>query len=165
MSLELGGNAPFIVCQDASIDLAINALMTAKFRNAGQACIAANRILVQRSIYDEFAMKLSERISKTLVCGDGFDPRSTLGPLINAQGLNKIISQVKESVKLGATVLTGGKPNDLCNATGGTFYEPTVLVDMERNMTPFREESFGPIVPLMSYADDEEAVSLANDTT
>jgi succinate-semialdehyde dehydrogenase/glutarate-semialdehyde dehydrogenase len=163
VSLELGGNAPFIVFDDCDVDVAVQALMLAKFRNAGQVCIASNRILVQEGIYDKFANKLTEAVSKLQV-GHGFDPASTVGPLINEKGLQKVAHHVKDCVDKGAMVLTGGNPS-LYNAEfGGFFFEPTVLRGVTKDMLPFRQETFGPLVPLLSFKTVEEAIELANDT-
>eukprot|EP01040_Poterioochromonas_malhamensis_P003096 gene3096-3293_t len=162
VSLELGGNAPFIVFDDCDIDVAVNALMFAKFRNAGQACIASNRILVQEGIYHQFAEKLTEAASR-LKCGDGFDPFHTVGPLINEKGVAKVTQHVQDSVSKGAKVLIGGKPHDI-NKDGGFFFEPTILSNVTKDMLPFKQETFGPLVPLISFKSVQEAIDLANDT-
>lgn len=136
--------------------------MFAKFRNAGQACIASNRILVQEGIYEEFAEKLTVATSR-LKCGDGFDPVNTVGPLINSKGLEKVTKHVEDSVSKGAKVLIGGKPHDL-NMNGGFFFEPTILSNVTKHMLPFKQETFGPLVPLIPFKTVEEAILLANDT-
>lgn len=163
VSLELGGNAPFIVFDDCDLDMALSALMSSKFRNAGQACIASNRVLVQEGIYDRFAEMVTAATQK-LKIGDGLRPESTVGPLINAQGLSKVSNQVKDCVEKGAKVLTGGKEVHELNANGGFFYEPTVLVNVTKEMLPYTQETFGPVVPLMRFKTEDEAIALANDT-
>lgn len=163
VSLELGGNAPFIVFDDADLDQAVTALMAAKFRNAGQACIASNRILVQAGVYEKFSQMVTEA-TKKLKVGDGFGHDTTIGPLINAQGLQKVVHQVEDSVRLGARVLTGGKPVKHLNDQGGLFFEPTVLSGLTKEMLPYSYETFGPVLPLMKFTDDAEAIALANDT-
>jgi succinate-semialdehyde dehydrogenase/glutarate-semialdehyde dehydrogenase len=163
ISLELGGNAPFIVFDDADVDVAVTACIQSKLRNAGQVCIASNRILVQEGIYDTFSQKLAEAVRKLKV-GDGFDLDTNLGPLINSKGLAKVSTHVEDCVSKGATVLTGGKPHHELNRDGGCFFEPTVLVGVTRNMLPFSQETFGPIIPLLKFQTEEEAISIANDT-
>lgn len=163
VSLELGGSAPFIVFEDADLDVAVRALMTSKFRNAGQACIASNRILVHRDIYNEFAKLLTEKV-KSLKVGYGFDADSSVGPLINSKGLEKVSQHVNDSVAKGATAVTGGSAHEEFNSKGGSFYVPTVLTGVTKDMLPFQEETFGPIAPLLSFSTEEEAINIANDT-
>eukprot|EP00981_Chlorochromonas_danica_P000970 scaffold233_cov174-Ochromonas_danica.AAC.10 len=164
VSLELGGNAAFIVFDDADLDIAVQALMLSKFRNAGQACIASNRVFVQQGVYKKFADRLSAAVVANLRCGYGFDAATTVGPLINAQGLNKVHNQVEDCKTKGAKALVGGQPHGNLNALGGFFYEPTVLVDVTKDMLPFTQETFGPIVPLIPFTTEDEVVDLANDT-
>lgn len=163
VSLELGGNAPFIVFDDADLDLALQALMAAKFRNAGQACIASNRILVHAGIYDKFAQMVTDAVKKLNV-GDGFADNTNIGPLINAQGLKKVAAQVDDCVARGATVLTGGSYVHELNEKGGLFYQPTVLSGLTKEMLPYSYETFGPVLPLMKFHTVDEAIALANDT-
>jgi succinate-semialdehyde dehydrogenase / glutarate-semialdehyde dehydrogenase len=159
LSLELGGNAPFIVFDDADLDAAVAGAMQSKFRNSGQTCVCANRILVQDSVYDRFAEKLAGEVRKLKV-GNGTEPGVAQGPLINMKGLAKVEAHVADAVQKGAKVVTGGRRH----ALGGTFYEPTVLVDVTPKMRLASEETFGPVAPLFRFRDDEEAIRLANDT-
>ncbi|MEM9108336.1 MAG: NAD-dependent succinate-semialdehyde dehydrogenase, partial [Pseudomonadota bacterium] len=159
ISLELGGNAPFIVFDDADIDAAVEGAMISKFRNAGQTCVCANRIFVQAGVYDAFAEKLTEKV-RELKVGDGFEDGVTTGPMIDGQGLAKVEEHVADAVAHGATVLTGGKGD----AHGGTFYEPTVMTGMSREMKVAREETFGPVAPLFRFETVDEVIDLANDT-
>lgn len=163
VSLELGGNAAFIVFDDADLDLALTTFMQTKFRNAGQACIASNRVLVQAGVYDRFSQMLADTVAK-LKIGDGLSPESTIGPLINAQSLNKVSTHVNDCVSKGAKVLVGGKSDEELNALGGFFFEPTVLTGVTKEMLPYYQETFGPVVPLMKFETEQEAISLANDT-
>ena len=159
ISLELGGNAPFIVFDDADIDAAVEGAMISKFRNAGQTCVCANRIFVQAGVYDAFAEKLAVKVGELKV-GDGFGDGVTTGPMIDGQGLEKVEEHVADAVAHGASVLTGGKSDE----HGGTFYEPTVLTGMTREMKVAREETFGPVAPLFRFETVDEVISLANDT-
>ncbi len=159
VDLELGGNAPFIVFDDADLDAAVAGAMISKYRNAGQTCVCANRILVQDGIYDTFAEKLASSVMKINV-GAGVEVGVTQGPLINAAAIDKIEEHVSDAVNLGAKIVTGGKRHDL----GGTFYEPTVLTNVTTKMLLTREETFGPVAPLFRFKTEEEAVELANDT-
>jgi succinate-semialdehyde dehydrogenase/glutarate-semialdehyde dehydrogenase len=159
MSLELGGNAPFIVFDDADLDAAVAGAMASKYRNAGQTCVCANRILVQAGIYDAFAAKLGEAV-KNLKVGNGQDDGVTQGPLINDKAVVKVEELVSDAVSKGATVVTGGKRSDL----GHSFYEPTILTNVSRDMEIFSEEIFGPVAPLYKFETEEEAIKLANDT-
>ncbi|MBI1778447.1 MAG: NAD-dependent succinate-semialdehyde dehydrogenase [Proteobacteria bacterium] len=159
VSLELGGNAPFIVFDDAQLDAAVAGAVASKFRNTGQTCVCANRFLVQDGIYDAFAAKLAETV-KTLKVARGTEPGAQQGPLIDANGLAKVEEHVADAVSKGARVITGGKRH----ALGGTFYEPTVLADVTTQMKVAREETFGPVAPLFRFKTEEEAIRLANDT-
>ena len=159
MSLELGGNAPLIVFDDADLDLAIAGAMASKYRNAGQTCVCANRLFVQDGIYDEFARLLTEA-SAAMKVGDGLEEGVEQGPIIDDQGLAKVERHVADAIAKGATVLTGGKRH----ALGGTFYEPTVLTGMSSDMQMYGEETFGPVAGLFRFSTDDEAVAMANDT-
>jgi succinate-semialdehyde dehydrogenase/glutarate-semialdehyde dehydrogenase len=159
MSLELGGNAPFIVFDDADLDAAADGAMASKYRNAGQTCVCANRIYVQDGVYDAFAAKLAEKL-KTLKVGRGTEAGVNIGPLIDAQGLAKVEEHVADAVAKGAKVVAGGKRSSL----GGRFYEPTILTGVTAEMKVSREETFGPVAPLFRFKDEAEALSLANST-
>jgi succinate-semialdehyde dehydrogenase/glutarate-semialdehyde dehydrogenase len=158
-SMELGGNAPFIVFDDADIEAAVNGAMLAKYRNTGQACVAANRMLIQSGIYDEFAARLAEE-SACLKVGDGREPDVVQGPLINEDAVLKVEEHIADAVAKGASVATGGKRHSL----GGSFFEPTVLINVPSNAAIFSEETFGPVAPLIRFTTEEEAISLANST-
>ena len=159
LSLELGGNAPFIVFDDADLDAAVAGAMASKFRNSGQTCVSANRILVQSGIYDRFAGKLAEAVSNLKV-GDGMEEGVAQGPLINEAGLQKVEAHVADALEQGAKAVLGGTPH----ALGGTFFQPTVLTDVSPSMLIAREETFGPVAALFRFADDAEAIAMANDT-
>jgi succinate-semialdehyde dehydrogenase/glutarate-semialdehyde dehydrogenase len=159
LSLELGGNAPFIVFDDADLDAAVEGALQSKYRNSGQTCVCANRILVQTGIYDAFAERLAARVGELRV-GPGTDAGVTQGPLIDNAALAKVESQVADAVGQGARVLVGGTRH----ALGGTFYQPTVLADVTPAMWIAREETFGPVAPLLRFADEHEAIALANAT-
>ncbi len=159
LSLELGGNAPFIVFDDADLDAAIAGALASKYRNSGQTCVCANRILVQDAIYDRFAERLAAEASK-LVVGEGTKPGVTQGPLINAAAIAKVEAHVRDAVAHGARVMVGGKRH----ALGGTFYEPTVLIDVTPAMQLAQEETFGPVAPLFRFGDEAEAIAIANGT-
>ncbi|MBB5390694.1 MULTISPECIES: NADP-dependent succinate-semialdehyde dehydrogenase [unclassified Herbaspirillum] len=159
LSLELGGNAPFIVFDDADLDAAVEGAIASKYRNAGQTCVCANRIYVQDGVYDAFAAKLVAAVQK-LEVGDGMDQNTTQGPLINEQAVQKVEQHVADAVAKGARVLLGGKRH----ALGHGFFEPTVLADVTPAMRVAREETFGPMAPLFRFKTDEEALALANDT-
>jgi len=159
LSLELGGNAPFIVFNDANIDAAVEGAMIAKYRNAGQTCVCANRIYVQDDVYDEFALKLSTAVGKLKV-GEGIKEGVTTGPLINAAAVEKVQSHLIDAIAKGASVLTGGKVHDL----GGNFFEPTVLTNVDKSMRVAREETFGPLAPLFKFSDVDDVIKQANDT-
>jgi succinate-semialdehyde dehydrogenase / glutarate-semialdehyde dehydrogenase len=158
-SMELGGNAPFIVFEDADLDAAADGAMISKYRNNGQTCVCANRILVQDKVYEAFAAKLAEKV-KALKVGDGRESGVTTGPLINAAAVTKVEEHIADALAKGARVLTGGKRH----ALGGLFFEPTVLTGVTTSMQVTREETFGPVAPLFRFKDEAEAISLANDT-
>jgi succinate-semialdehyde dehydrogenase/glutarate-semialdehyde dehydrogenase len=158
-SMELGGNAPFIVFDDADLDEAVKGAIICKFRNAGQTCVCANRILVQDAVYDEFAEKLMAAMAG-LKLGNGTDDGVTMGPLINEGAANDVLGFVEDAVAKGATVGAGGSRSDL----GQCFVEPTVLTDVSDDMRVFREEIFGPVAPLFRFKTEEEAIAIANDT-
>jgi succinate-semialdehyde dehydrogenase/glutarate-semialdehyde dehydrogenase len=157
MGLELGGNASFIVFDDADIDAAVEGAMASKYRNTGQTCVCANRIYVQDKVYDAFAAKLTEKV-KQMKVGQGFEDGVMQGPLIDGQALKKVQEHVADAVSKGATVLTGGKPH----AKGGQFYEPTVLANVTPAMRVSVEETFGPVAPLFRFKTEEEVIGLAN---
>ncbi|WP_022963885.1 NADP-dependent succinate-semialdehyde dehydrogenase [Halopseudomonas pelagia] len=159
LSLELGGNAPFIVFDDADLDAAVEGAMISKYRNAGQTCVCANRIYVQDGVYDAFAAKLVEAVKKLKV-GDGASADVTTGPLINAAAVTKVQQHLQDATDKGAKVLIGGKPHEL----GGFFFEPTVLADIDSSMLVAREETFGPLAPLFRFSDEEDVIHQANDT-
>lgn len=159
LSLELGGNAPFIVFDDANIDAAVEGAMIAKYRNAGQTCVCANRIYVQAGVYDEFARKLSIAVGKLKV-GEGITEGVTTGPLINRAAVEKVLSHLEDALSKGATVVAGGKPHSL----GGNFFEPTVLTHVDSSMRVAREETFGPLAPLFKFTDVDDVIKQANDT-
>ena len=159
LSLELGGNAPFIVFDDADLDEAIEGAIQSKYRNAGQTCVCANRLFVQEGIYDAFAEKLAERVQAMQV-GNGVDEGVVQGPLINMAAVEKVEALIADAVEKGAEVKCGGKRHTL----GGTFFEPTILARVTTNMACTNEEIFGPVAPLFSFKDEEEAIRLANDT-
>jgi len=158
LSLELGGNAPFIVFDDADLDAAVEGAIASKYRNTGQTCVCANRLLVQEGVYDEFAQKLAERVGAMKV-GDGFEEGVTIGPLIDDNAIAKVEEHVTNAVEHGAKVLTGGKRH----ALGGSFYEPTVLTGVTTEMQVSGEETFGPVAPLFRFKTERDAVELAND--
>ena len=159
ISLELGGNAPFIVFDDADLDAAVEGAMVSKYRNSGQTCVCANRLFVQDGVYEQFAVMLAEKV-KALKVGAGTEAGVQQGPLIDQQALAKVESHVADAAAGGARVLTGGRRH----ARGGTFFEPTVLADVKPSMKIFREETFGPVAPLFRFKTDDEVVALANDT-
>ena len=159
VGMELGGNAPFIVFDDADIDRAVAGAIASKFRNAGQTCVCANRFLVQDGVYDAFAEKLTAAVEKLKV-GAGTESGVTVGPLINKDAVRKVEEHVADAIEHGATVVIGGKPSKL----GGNFYEPTVLTGVTPQMKVAREETFGPVAPLFRFKTEAEAVRMANDT-
>jgi succinate-semialdehyde dehydrogenase/glutarate-semialdehyde dehydrogenase len=158
-SMELGGNAPFIVFDDADLDAAADGAMVSKYRNNGQTCVCANRIYVQAGVYDAFAAKLAERAGRMKV-GDGFEKGVVAGPLINAAALAKVEEQVADATAKGAEVVLGGRRHPL----GGLFFEPTVLTGVTREMAVAREETFGPVAPLFRFEDEADVIAQANDT-
>ena len=158
-SMELGGNAPFIVFDDADINAAIEGVMIAKMRNGGEACTAANRIYVHKNIYESFANKMTEKM-QALVVGNGCDPATTLGPLVNASSRNKVIELVEDAIAKGAQIKTGGKvPSGI-----GYFYPPTVLTNISPDSHLLHEEIFGPIAALISFDTDDQVIEMANNT-
>ncbi|MGB8052208.1 MAG: NAD-dependent succinate-semialdehyde dehydrogenase, partial [Azonexus sp.] len=159
LSLELGGNAPFIVFDDADVDAAVNGALIAKYRNTGQTCVCANRILVQSGVYEEFAQKLAVRAGQ-LTVGAGIEEGVAQGPLIDDAALAKVEAHVADALTKGARVLCGGARH----ARGGNFYQPTVLADVTPDMKVACEETFGPVAPLFRFASEAEAVAMANDT-
>jgi succinate-semialdehyde dehydrogenase/glutarate-semialdehyde dehydrogenase len=159
LSFELGGNAPFIVFDDADLDAATEGALASKYRNAGQTCVCANRIYVQDKVYDAFAAKLAEKI-KGFKVGKGTESGVTIGPLIDEQGMKKVEEHVADAVAQGAKVVLGGHRH----ALGGRFFEPTLLTEMKTSMKVAREETFGPVAPLFRFKDDAEAIRLANDS-
>ncbi|WP_299877789.1 NAD-dependent succinate-semialdehyde dehydrogenase [uncultured Cocleimonas sp.] len=159
MSLELGGNAPFIVFEDADLDAAVEGLMVSKYRNSGQTCVCTNRTLVHESVYDEFAEKLAAKIGDLKV-GDGFEEGVNQGPLINMAAVEKVEDHISDAVGKGAKVLVGGKRH----ALGKTFFEPTLLANVTTDMKVTYEETFGPVAPLFSFKTEAEAIQMANDT-
>ncbi len=159
VSMELGGNAPFIVFDDADIDAAVEGAIASKFRNTGQTCVCANRILVQDGVYDAFVKKLAAATEKLKVA-DGFEDGSQIGPLIDNAAVDKVEDHIKDAIDKGAKVLTGGERHPL----GGSFYKPTVLADVTPQMKIAREETFGPLAPVFRFKDEAEAIRMANDT-
>jgi succinate-semialdehyde dehydrogenase/glutarate-semialdehyde dehydrogenase len=159
VSMELGGNAPFIVFDDADLDSAVEGAMASKYRNAGQTCVCANRLLVQNGVYDEFAAKLSQAVSGLLV-GNGMDTGVSQGPMIDIDAVEKVEAHIADAVSKGARVVVGGDRHDL----GGTFFQPTVLADVDTSMAVTKEETFGPVAPLFRFESEEQAIQMANDT-
>ena len=159
LALELGGNAPFIVFDDADLDAAVEGAIISKFRNNGQTCVCANRLYVQDGVYDAFAEKLAARLA-ALPVGDGLTDGTVFGPLIDQNAVAKVEEHIADAVSQGAQVLMGGARHDL----GGTFYQPTVLTGVTSQMAIAREETFGPVAPLFRFADDADVVAQANDT-
>jgi succinate-semialdehyde dehydrogenase/glutarate-semialdehyde dehydrogenase len=158
-SMELGGNAPFIVFDDADLDAAVQGALVCKFRNAGQTCVCANRILVQEGVYDEFSERLMAATAG-LKLGNGAEENVSLGPLINEQAANDVLEFVDDAVAKGATVVAGGQRSGL----GACFVEPTILTDVNDDMRVFSEEIFGPVAPLFKFKTEQEAIAMANDT-
>ncbi len=159
MSMELGGNAPFIVFDDADLDAAVQGAMVSKFRNTGQTCVCANRILVQEGVYDAFAEKLKEAVG-TLKVGNGMEAGTTQGPMIGPDAVKKVEQHIDDAVKRGARVVLGGRRHEL----GGNFFQPTILLDVPAGAVLAREETFGPLAPLFRFKTEAEAIALANDT-
>ena len=159
LSLELGGNAPFIVFDDADVDAAVEGAMISKYRNNGQTCVCANRIYVQDSVYEEFSTKLAAAVEK-LNIGNGMDEGVTTGPLISQAAIEKVEQHLKDAASKGAKIITGGEAHSL----GGTFFKPTVITNVDKSMTVAREETFGPLAPLFRFEDVEDVIEQANDT-
>ena len=159
VSMELGGNAPFIVFDDADIDAAVEGAMVSKYRNAGQTCVCANRMLVQDSVYEEFAGKLAEAVSGLKV-GSGLDEGVNQGPLIDMSAVEKVEQHIADATAKGARIVVGGGRHEM----GGTFFQPTILADVTTDMAVTREETFGPLAPLFRFKTEEEAIAMANDT-
>jgi len=158
-SMELGGNAPFLVFDDADLDEAVKGAMASKYRNTGQTCVCANRLLVQDGVYDAFAAKLKAAVEQLKV-GNGMEPGVTQGPLINADAVAKVEEHIADATAHGAKVLTGGKRHE----KGGNFFQPTILTDVPKEALIFREETFGPVAPLIRFKTDEEGIAMANDS-
>ena len=158
-SMELGGNAPFIVFEDADIDAAIQGAMVSKYRNAGQTCVCSNRLFVQDSVYDTFVEKLVAAAAD-LTVGDGMQDGIAIGPLVNAKAVNDVDDLVQASISAGANVALGGAAHDL----GGCYYQPTVLTEVTSQMAVFRNEIFGPVAPVVRFSTEEEVIDMANDT-
>jgi len=159
LSLELGGNAPFIVFDDADLDDAVDGAIISKFRNNGQTCVCSNRIYVQAGVYDAFAEKLAKRVAAFKV-GDGLEEGTNAGPLIDMNAIAKVEEHIADATSKGATVTTGGKRHEL----GGTFFEPTVLTGVTSDMAVTQDETFGPVAPLFKFDTEEEVLAAANDT-
>lgn len=159
VSLELGGNAPFIVFDDADLDAAVTGLMASKYRNTGQTCVCANRVYVQSGVYDVFVEKLKVAVGK-MVVGDGLEGETHQGPLINPAALEKVKRHIADAISKGANVDLGGQTHSL----GGTFFEPTILTEVTQDMLIASEETFGPVAPLFRFETEEEAIAMANDS-
>lgn len=159
VSLELGGNAPFIVFDDADLDKAVEGALASKFRNAGQTCVCANRLYVQDGVYDAFAEKLQAAVEK-LTLGDGLAQGVTTGPLIDEKAMAKVKEHIEDALSKGARIITGGKPHDL----GGNFFQPTILVNVPPSAKVAKEETFGPLAPLFRFKDEADVIAQANDT-
>jgi len=159
MSMELGGNAPFVVFDDADLDAAVEGAMASKYRNAGQTCVCANRLLVQDGVYEEFTAKLAQAVSGLKV-GPGVEPGVTQGPLIDMKAVSKVEEHIEDALGKGARIVVGGKRHEL----GGSFFQPTVLADVTPDMKVAREETFGPLAPLFRFSGEDDAIRMANDT-
>nr|WP_178132265.1 MULTISPECIES: NADP-dependent succinate-semialdehyde dehydrogenase [unclassified Pseudomonas] len=159
VSLELGGNAPFIVFDDADLDAAVDGALVSKYRNNGQTCVCANRLYIQDGVYDAFVKKLKAAVAK-LNIGNGLEQGITTGPLIDAKAVAKVEEHIADAVGKGAKVVAGGKPH----ALGGTFFEPTILVDVPNDAAVAKEETFGPLAPLFRFKDEAEVIAMSNDT-
>jgi succinate-semialdehyde dehydrogenase/glutarate-semialdehyde dehydrogenase len=157
VSLELGGNAPFIVFDDADLDAAVEGAMASKYRNAGQTCVCANRLYVQDGVYEAFAEKLKAAVAK-LKIGNGLEEGITTGPLIDEKAVAKVREHIEDAVSKGARVVQGG------NGLGGSFFEPTILLDVPKNAAVAKEETFGPLAPLFRFKDEAEVIAMSNDT-
>lgn len=159
VSMELGGNAPFIVFEDADLDAAVEGALISKYRNAGQTCVCANRLYVQDKVYDAFASKLAAAV-QTMTVGDGSQEGVRIGPLIDQKAVAKVEDHIADAVSKGARILTGGRRHSL----GHSFFEPTLLVGVTQNMAVAREETFGPLAPLFRFESEDDVVAMANDT-
>ncbi|EAA2670767.1 hypothetical protein DQ914_22295 [Salmonella enterica subsp. enterica serovar Kentucky] len=159
VSLELGGNAPFIVFDDADLDKAVEGALASKFRNAGQTCVCANRLYVQDGVYDRFAEKLNQAVNK-LAVGDGLQADVAIGPLIDEKAVAKVQEHIADALEKGARVITGGEAHKL----GGNFFQPTILADVPDNAKVAKEETFGPLAPLFRFSDEADVIRQANDT-
>ena len=159
LSLELGGNAPFIVFDDADIDAAVEGAIVCKFRNAGQTCVCANRIYVQDGVYDEFAEKLAAKI-KDMTIGDGLEEGTDIGPMIDEAGMQKAQEHIADALEKGAELVTGGQPAE----AGELFFEPTLLTGVTKDMRVARDETFGPVAPLFRFTDEADVIAQANGT-
>ena len=159
VSMELGGNAPFIVFDDADLDSAVSGALISKFRNTGQTCVCSNRILVQEGIYDEFVTRLADA-AKTLNVGNGMEEGINQGPLISQKALDKVKDHISDAIDRGAVIVAGGKPHQ----SGGTMFEPTVISNVDSSMKVASEETFGPLAPIFKFSTEQEAIDMANDT-
>ncbi|NSZ02066.1 NAD-dependent succinate-semialdehyde dehydrogenase [Agrobacterium tumefaciens] len=159
LGLELGGNAPFIVFEDADLDAAVEGAMISKYRNNGQTCVCANRLYVQAGVYDAFAAKLAEKVGSMTV-GDGFEPGVNAGPLITGKAMAKVEEHIADALEKGANVTVGGKPHE----KGGLFFQPTILSGVTSDMKVAREETFGPVAPLFKFETEEDVIEMANNT-
>ena len=159
VSMELGGNAPFIVFDDADLDSAVSGALISKFRNTGQTCVCSNRILVQEGIYDEFVTRLADAV-KTLNVGNGMEDGINQGPLISQKALDKVKDHISDAIDRGAVIVAGGKPHQ----SGGTMFEPTVISNVDSSMKVASEETFGPLAPIFKFSTEQEAIDMANDT-
>jgi succinate-semialdehyde dehydrogenase/glutarate-semialdehyde dehydrogenase len=159
LSLELGGNAPFIVFEDADLDAAVDGLMISKYRNSGQTCVCTNRTLVHENIYDEFSKKLAVKVAE-LTVGNGFEEGINQGPLIDMNAVEKVEEHISDAIEKGAKILVGGKRHSL----GKTFFEPTLIANVTTDMKITYEETFGPVAPLFSFKTEQQAIQMANDT-
>ena len=159
VSMELGGNAPFIVFDDADLDSAVAGALISKFRNTGQTCVCSNRILVQEGIYDEFVTRLADAV-KTLNVGNGMEEGINQGPLISQKALDKVKDHISDAIDRGAVIVAGGKPHQ----SGGTMFEPTIISNVDSSMKVASEETFGPLAPIFKFSTEQEAIDMANDT-
>ena len=157
--MELGGNAPFIVFDDADVDDAVEGAIMCKFRNNGQTCVCANRIYVQSGVYDAFAEKLATRLASMKV-GDGLEDDTAFGPLINGDAVDKVREHIDDAIAKGGKVAFGGSQHNL----GGTFFQPTIVTGVTQDMAVAQEETFGPMAPLIRFEDEDEVIAMANDT-
>ena len=157
--MELGGNAPFIVFDDADLDAAVEGAIASKYRNAGQTCVCANRLYVQSGVYDAFAQKLADAVGQLHV-GKGVDSGVTIGPMIDGKAVEKVEEHIADALSKGANIKMGGKRHSL----GHSFFEPTILTDVTQNMLVAKEETFGPLAPLFKFDSEEEVIQYANDT-